>query len=205
MGEERKNTERQTDGMAPAEANPLNDAAFETPTHATANGEPAAPVVEGEVIDTSAARVQDLEARIAQLEKEVTENKDNWLRATADFRNYKRRTEQERVDLIRGASAGLLLKLLPVLDDFERAINNLPVEVAETAWYGGFRLIPQKLQAILESEGVTPIEALGKEFDPAFHEAVIFEEGGGHTVTAELQKGYMLRDKVLRPTMVKVG
>jgi len=149
-----------------------------------------------------------LQARIAQLEKEVAEYKDNWLRAAADFKNFKRRTDQERADLIRGASAGLLLKLLPVVDDIERALNSVTPDVASTPWYGGFKLIPQKLQTVLESEGVTRIAALGEDFDPNIHEAVIYEaagEGQEGKVIAELQKGYKLRDRVLRPTMVKVG
>jgi len=80
-------------------------------------------------------------------------------------------------------------------------------DVAATPWYGGFKLIPQKLQTVLESEGVTPIIALGQDFDPNFLEAVIYEaaEGQDGKVVGELQRGYKLRDRVLRPTMVKVG
>jgi molecular chaperone GrpE len=160
---------------------------------------------QGEPQDTA---VVELQARVAQLEKQVAEYKDQWLRAAADYKNFKRRTDQERADLIRGASAGLLLKLLPVVDDIERALNSVTPDVANTPWYGGFKLIPQKLQAILESEGVTSIAALGEHFDPNIHEAVIYEaagEGQEGKVIAELQKGYKLRDRVLRPTMVKVG
>jgi molecular chaperone GrpE len=148
-----------------------------------------------------------LQARLAQLEKEVADYKDQWLRSAADFKNFKRRTEQERADLIRGASAGLLLKLLPAVDDLERALASVTPDVAATPWYGGFKLIPQKLQTVLESEGVTPIDALGQDFDPNFHEAVIYEaaEGQDGKVVGELQRGYKLRDRVLRPTMVKVG
>ena len=148
-----------------------------------------------------------LQARVAQLEKEAAEYKDQWLRAAADFKNFKRRTEQERADLIRGASAGLLLKLLPAVDDLERALASVTPDVAATPWYGGFKLIPQKLQTVLESEGVTPINALGQDFDPNLHEAVIYEaaEGQEGKVVGELQRGYKLRDRVLRPSMVKVG
>ena len=155
-----------------------------------------------------APAVDELEARIAQLEKEAAANRDNWLRAAADYKNFKRRVDQERADLIRSASAGLLLKLLPVLDDMERAIGSTPPEVAATPWYEGIKLIAQKLQTIVESEGITPIESLGQDFDPNQHEAVLYEEAGsgqGGKVVAELQKGYKLRDRVLRPTMVKVG
>jgi molecular chaperone GrpE len=154
------------------------------------------------------SEVDELKARIAQLEKEAAEYKDQWLRAAADYKNFKRRTDQERADLIRGASAGLVLKLLPVLDDLERAISSVTPEVANSPWYGGFKLIPQKLQTVLESEGVAPIQAVGQDFDPNFHDAVIYEAAGAgqeNKVVAELQKGYMLRDRVLRPTMVKVG
>ena len=154
------------------------------------------------------SEVDELKARIAQLEKEAAEYKDQWLRAAADYKNFKRRTDQERADLIRGASAGLLLKLLPVLDDLERAIGSVTPEVENSPWYTGFKLIPQKLKTVLESEGVAPIEAVGQDFDPNFHDAVIYEAAGPgqeNKVVAELQKGYMLRDRVLRPTMVKVG
>lgn len=151
--------------------------------------------------------VAELQARLAEAEALAAEYKDQYLRAAADYRNFKRRTEQERAELIRTASAGLLLKLLPVVDDLERAMQNVTPDVENSAWYAGFKLIPQKLMTVLESEGVTPIEALGQDFDPNKHEAVIHEpaEGQEGKVIAELQKGYMIRDKVLRPSMVKVG
>jgi molecular chaperone GrpE len=151
---------------------------------------------------------EELRARVAQLEKESEDYRDKWLRAAADYKNFKRRADQERADLIRGASAGLLLKLLPVVDDIERALDSVPEEIAASTWFEGVRLIAQKLQTVLESEGVTPISALGAEFDPNQHEAVIYEDAGDGAdakVVAELQKGYKLRDRVLRPTMVKVG
>jgi molecular chaperone GrpE len=93
------------------------------------------------------------------------------------------------------------------MDDFERAIANIPSEIAETPWWGGTQLIAQKLRTILESEGVKPIEAVGQDFDPNLHEAVLYEEAEGQEgkVIAELQKGYKLGDRVLRPSMVKVG
>ena len=149
-----------------------------------------------------------LRERVAALEKEAADYKDQWLRAAADYKNFKRRTEAERAELIRSASAGLLLKLLPVVDDFERALSSVTPDVAESAWFNGFKLIPQKLQTILESEGVATIEAIGQDFDPNLHEAVIYEPAGDGQegkVVGELQRGYKLRDRVLRPTMVKVG
>ena len=171
----------------------------------TTNTENTESAVSGEVLE-AAAPVAELQARIAQLEKETVDLRDQLLRSVADYKNFKRRTDSERSDLIRSASASLLVKLIPVMDDLERANASIPAELAENPWFGGFRLIPQKLTIVLESEGITPIEAVGKEFNPTFHEAVIFEEGGdGQKVVAELQRGYLLHDKVLRPTMVKVG
>lgn len=155
-----------------------------------------------------AASVEELQARVAQLEKEAAEYKDQWMRAIADYKNFKRRADQERAELIRSASGGLLLKLLPVMDDLERAVSSATPELTESAWYAGFKLIPQKLQTLLESEGISTIPAVGEEFNPSLHEAVIFEEdGSGETnrVVAELRKGYKLHDRVLRPSMVKVG
>ena len=161
----------------------------------------------GEVLEFGPSAEAELQARIAQAEAQAAEYKDQWLRATADYKNYKRRAETERAELIRSASSGLVLKMLPVLDDFERAIANIPADVAATTWWGGTQLIAQKLRTLLESEGVTPIEALGADFDPNMHEAVLYEEASGQDgkVIEELQKGYKQRDRVLRPTMVKVG
>ncbi len=157
--------------------------------------------------DDPAAVIADLQARLAQAEAQAAEYKDQWMRAVADYRNFKRRTDTERAELIRNAGAALILKLLPVLDDFERAIANIPPDIAETPWWQGTQLIAQKLRTILESEGVKPIEALGCDFDPNLHEAVIYEDAEGQEgkIIAELQRGYMLHDRVIRPSMVKVG
>ena len=94
-----------------------------------------------------------------------------------------------------------------MLDDLERAMGSVTPEIAQTSWYSGFKLIPQKLNTLLESEGVTAIEAVGTDFDPNMHEAVIYEDAAGQEgkVVGDLQRGYKLRDKVLRPSMVKVG
>ena len=130
-----------------------------------------------------------------------------WQRAEADMANLRRRNEQERAELARFANATLIGKVLPVLDDFERAVATIPEEVGSSGWVEGVRIIEKKLKGILESEGVTPIEALGREFDPHVHQAVMQDDGDGDTdvVVEEYQKGYKLHDRVIRPTMVKVG
>ncbi|MCL5265772.1 MAG: nucleotide exchange factor GrpE [Chloroflexi bacterium] len=153
----------------------------------------------------------DFEALKRQLEEETAKADDylkHWQRTQADFINYKRRVEQERADQLKYANASLILKILPVIDDFDRAFASLPHEVQQMTWFDGIALIDRKLRFVLEQEGVTAIEALGKDFDPTLHEAVMFEEGADPQhgkVVAELQKGYKLHDRVVRPTLVKVG
>ena len=154
-----------------------------------------------------ADQLADLQARLAQAEAQATEYKDQWLRATADYKNFKRRVEIERAELIRSAGADIILKLLPVVDDFDRAIASIPAEVAATPWWGGTQLIAHKLRLLLESQNVKAIEAVGQDFDPNLHEAVLYEDAPGQDgkVVEELQKGYKLGERVLRPSMVKVG
>jgi len=150
---------------------------------------------------------EETELRLARAEAEATDYKNQWLRAVADMKNYKRRAEHEREELKKNANAGLFLKLLPILDDLERAIENIPPEIAESAWWEGTSMIAQKFRLLFESEGVKPIEALDHPFDPNFHHAITYEEAPGKEglVTSVLQKGYTLHDRVLRPAMVKVG
>lgn len=167
---------------------------------------------EAETVETSQSApagndVAELQAKLAQAEAQAAEYKDQYLRAAADYKNFKRRVEIERAELIRSAGADLILKLLPVLDDFDRAVASIPPEIAATPWWGGTQLIAHKLRLLLESQNVKAIEALGQDFDPNFHEAVLYEDAEGQDgkVTGELQKGYKLGERVLRPSMVKVG
>lgn len=151
---------------------------------------------------------EELVQRIEQLEQESSSYKDQYLRSAAEMRNYKRRTEQDRADLIRNAGASVLMKLLPVLDDFDLAMAHVPAEVAALPWFNGIRLMHTKLETMLEGEGVKPIEALGDVFDPNRHEAVMHEMVGpdmAGRVTAELRRGYTLHERIIRPTLVKVG
>jgi molecular chaperone GrpE len=129
----------------------------------------------------------------------------NWQRTQADFINYKRRSEQERVDIGRFANAQLMLSILPVLDDLERAFDSITPQVAELDWVEGIRLIERKLRTALESQGLSRIKALGEPFDPNFHEAAGHAKGREGIVALEIEKGYMLHDRVLRPAKVMVG
>jgi molecular chaperone GrpE len=163
-------------------------------------------------LDTSPAKLTaelgQLRAALEAAQQEAAENKAAWQRSAADFSNYKRRTEQEREALVGLANEVLLAKLLAIVDDFDRAIANMPAELRDISWVGGISAIDRKLDQLLESEGLTPIEALGKQFDPHEHEAIAQEDRPGvpeGTVIAELQKGYRIRDRVLRPSMVAVA
>jgi molecular chaperone GrpE len=130
---------------------------------------------------------------------------DNWRRAEADFDNYRKRTEQEKGEVIRFANAALILNLLPILDDFERAFNSLPAKVAGFSWVDGMRLVYRKLQATLEAQGISPIKAEGENFDPAIHDAVAQGEGEEGKVIGEIQRGYKLDNRLIRPALVIVG
>jgi len=156
------------------------------------------------------------QARIAELEKELAEAREradrfhaNWQRSAADFQNWKRRTDQEKTELGRVAEGAVTVELLRVLDDFDRAFMALPGELRTLTWIEGVYMIGQKLFAVLQSRGLNPIDALGQEFDPFQHEAVLREEGAEGSsnlvVVQELQRGYRFHERVIRPTMVKVG
>jgi len=130
---------------------------------------------------------------------------DQARRARAEFLNYKRRVEQELEEFKHLAHMELIQKLLPVLDDFHLAIAHLPEDVKDSPWVQGLLLIERKLWAVLESEGVEPIEVVGKPFSPEEHEAVaVTGEGPHHVVVEEIRRGYRLRGRVLRPALVRV-
>jgi len=159
--------------------------------------------VEPEV--TEAEDVGALKQSLAEEKAKAEGYLANWQRAQADFINYKRRSEQEQEEVIKFANASLMLTLLPILDDLERAFTSVPPHLARLTWVDGIRLIERKLQACLEAQGLSPIKAVGEPFDPRFHEAAIHGKGKEGIVIEELQKGYKLHDRVIRPAMVVVG
>lgn len=154
------------------------------------------------------SRVAELEAELATARQESAENLAGWQREAADFRNYKRRNEQDREAILGLASESLLRKVLALADDFDRAIDAMPHELGKVPWTDGIVAIDRKLRMLLESEGVTPIEVLGKPFDPREHEAITHEttdEVPDETVIGEIQRGYRIRDRILRPALVSVA
>jgi molecular chaperone GrpE len=151
------------------------------------------------------AQPMKLEEQLAKAQEDAKKYFNNWHRAEADFQNYKRRTEQEREELRRFGNVSVIINLLPVLDDFERAFASLDSHLAGLSWFDGMLLIYRKLRQLLENAGVKQIETEGQAFDPRFHEAVAHVEGDEGKVVSEVQRGYMLHDRVLRPAMVVVG
>ena len=149
--------------------------------------------------------MESLRQALAEEQAKAEANLAGWQRAQADFTNFKRRSEHERGEFSRFINAGLLLELLPVLDDLERALEHVPAKLSSAAWVDGVKLIYRKLSAVLEAQGLTQIEALGKPFDPNLHEAVRQEKGREGIIIEEIRKGYQLHDKVVRPNMVVVG
>jgi molecular chaperone GrpE len=149
--------------------------------------------------------IETLKQALAEEKAKAEANLANWQRSQADFINYKRRSEQEKEEVGKFATSILMLSLLPIIDDLERAFDSIPPHLAQLTWVDGIRLIERKLQANLEAQGLSPIKAIGEPFDPTLHEATIYRKGEEGIVIEELQKGYKLHDKVIRPTMVVVG
>jgi len=163
---------------------------------------PEAQVVE---LETLQQRAEEAETKARELEAKAAENLDGWQRAVAEFQNYKKRVDRDRASDKAIMKGDLLKRVLPVLDDLERALQNRP---ADDPWSGGIELIARKLQSILESEGLKRIQAEGQAFDPNFHEAISHEPADGTEsghVIAVVQNGYMLDDYVVRPAMVRVA
>jgi molecular chaperone GrpE len=161
-----------------------------------------------EAADPAGAPTDDVEKLKALLEEEHAKAQSymqSWQRSAADFVNYKRRVEDERSETARLASAALIINLLPLVDDLDRALQNVDTHLAGLTWVDGIRLIYRKFQALLEMIGVQEIEADGQTFDPAQHEAVSQGPGDENKVIAVVQKGYRLGDRVIRPAMVVVG
>src|SRR5262245_31842160 len=167
-----------------------------------ASGEASATAQPPEQPDASADT-----AETAELKQQRDDYYDRLLRKTAEFDNYRKRTDRERLQLSEAAAADLLTELLPLVDDLERALKADP-EAGADGIRKGVELIHKQLMDVLRKRGVKPIEALGADFDPHFHNAVAHEPADGHRdgeVTEEFRRGYMLGDRLLRPAMVKVA
>lgn len=154
------------------------------------------------------ATPEQLTAALEEAKALAAEHLATLQRTAADFANFRRRTAEDRERELGLASESLLRKLLTVADDFDRALETMPAEFKEAGWIEGIVLLDRKLRALLESEGVTPIEAVGRPFDPHEHEAIASVAATGRPdgeIVDEIQKGYRVRDRVLRPALVAVA
>ncbi|MBS1245527.1 MAG: GrpE protein [Chloroflexi bacterium] len=164
------------------------------------------------VREASATPTDETPALREELEKtksQAAEYLDGWQRARAELANARKRFEKERSEVGQFATGSLLRKILPVLDDLDRAMKTVPDDLRQHPWVDGVALIQRKFQTVLESEGVKPIEVKpGDPFDPTQHEAMTHEENKERKegeIIAEVQKGYRFRAEVLRPALVRVA
>jgi len=159
-----------------------------------------------ETAEQLSAEIEALEKQLEEAESKASEYKDGWMRSQAEFQNYRKRVERDNEMMYTSMKGDIIKKVLPVLDDLERALQNRPSNSG--AWVGGIELIQKKLVSLLEAEGVKRIEAVGAAFDPNFHEAISHEPivgvQSGHVI-AVVQNGYMLGERVIRPALVRVA
>ena len=150
----------------------------------------------------------NLEEKLKSAEQELENFKDRLLRKAAEFENYKRRVENDQFNLLKYAAESLIIKLLPVIDDFERSLIHIKDAKDVDSIKDGIKLVYDKLMKMLEDQGVKSIDAVGKPFDVHYHEAIMqrkAEDVEPHTVIDEFEKGYMYKDRVIRHTKVAVS
>jgi molecular chaperone GrpE len=152
--------------------------------------------------------VEQLSTQLEIAKSLAAEHLASLQRTAADFANFKRRTAEDRERELGLASESLLRKVLAIADDFDRALDAMPADLRGVGWIEGIVLLDRKLRALLESEGVTPIESVGRAFDPREHEAIASVPATGRPdgeIVDEIQRGYRVRDRVLRPALVAVA
>lgn len=158
--------------------------------------------------ETMENQLEELHTKLAEAERKAEENYQKFLRAQADLENFRRRTRKEREEQTKYASLPLIEQLLPVLDNFDRALA-ASTEASDVENFAkGVDMVFRQVKEILQKEGLEPIEAIGTPFDPNFHQAVMMVDSEEHEsgiVVEEVQKGYKLKDRVIRPAMVKVS
>lgn len=159
-------------------------------------------------VAANAITIETMQKQLDELSQKSAEYLEGLQRERADFTNYKKRIERDQIQMTHDIAGRISKKYLPVLDDMERALKAKPVEGEGANWAGGIELIYKKLQGILESEGITEILAEGEQFDPTRHEALTQEPSSAHEsgeIIEVIQKGYLIGDRVLRPSLVRVA
>jgi len=149
--------------------------------------------------------IESLKQTLAEEKAKAERYLANWQRAQADYINFKRYCQQEKEENQRLANASLILSILTTLDDAERAFAMIPPELEAAPWVKGIKMVFDKLQSALEAQGLTRIKAEGEPFDPHFHEGIARMAGKEGIIIKEIEKGYQLNDRVIRPAKVIVG
>lgn len=177
------------------------------PVMEAAAGVEGATVAEAEATKTNGETVE-AGVSLAEAQAKAAEYLDGWQRARAEFANYRKRADKEREDAHQNAVVETLRKLLPVLDDFDRALSKVPTERVEDELIKGFSLIHRKLVGLIENAGLKVVNPQGEPFNPAYHEAIGHDDtsdvSSGH-VSQVLQKGYLYGERVIRPALVRVA
>ncbi len=180
------------------------DAAREEPASNPANGSP----VEGNGSPDGEPAAPSLEEQLNAAREEAARHLDGWQRALADLANARKRFDKMTQNAYTEATVDVISKLLPIIDDFDRALETVPQEIAGNSWFDGLQGVHRKLTRILESINAERITAVGEPFDPNFHEALSTEPSDQYesgTVVRELQAGYRIGDRVIRPALVYVA
>ena len=181
-----------------------------TTQNATTAAEEETPGIESAALEevfTPEERISQLEELLSAKEAECRENWDRFLRERADMENYRKRANREKEELLNYGTKSLIEEVLPVVDSLERALDHASEE-GLSALVEGIRMTHGMLLTALKKFGVTPVETSGAAFDPAFHQAmtqIATDQHPPNTVVDEFQKGYMLKDRLLRPAMVSVA
>jgi molecular chaperone GrpE len=161
-----------------------------------------------EEVAVSLEKMEEIKAKLDEMDKKAEEYLDGWQRSRAEFANYKKRIAREYEEIHRSARGEVIKLYLEVVDDLKRALDDKPNNGEDGSWAGGIEIIYQKLLSKLESEGVKPMDALGHDFDPNIHEAIMKEENEDYKsgqIIEVMQEGYWIGDKVLRPAQVRVA
>lgn len=197
MGHEEQEPTAQKDEETLQQASPVEEGEKEASTDA--------PVSEEEALKQ---QLEELHTKLAEAEQKAEENYQRFLRAQADLENFRRRTRKEREEQAKYASLPLIEQLLPVLDNLERALAASAEAKDVENFAKGVDMVFRQVMEILQKEGLEPIESVGTAFDPNYHQAVMMvdsDEYESGMVVEEIQKGYKLKDRVIRPAMVKVS
>jgi len=193
--------EEQVQDLNDIQENVINDENAADAAEAVSETEGISAEEAGEVISEPVDELKRLQDLSDELQGRV-------LRVQADFDNFRRRTQKEKEELAQYATSKLVTELLPVMDNFERALATTPANPEFEAFTKGVNMIFRQLEGVLKNQGLTAMETVDQPFNPEYHQAIMQVESEEHEegiVTEEVQKGYLLKDKVLRPAMVKVS